>query len=1126
MPDSPNILFIAVDDLFEFTAFRNSFGVEIQTPNMDRLLEKSAHFENAFATTPVCNPSRTSSLTGKSPFETNVLDNVAAWHEENPIEESLPAALKDDGYHTASAGKIFHGYKPQPDFVNDRVFSEDVPDIRDSFDGNGGVSNGGGWQAKGYTGADDQFYDHKVASWGVEFLEEYDQDDPFMLMLGFKHPHNNFEAPQQYYDLYDLDQIKVPDSWVAGDLSDAPAFAQQFMHKGQFFPDKDLDQWKGTVEGYLAAISHADAQIGRVLDALDASDHANNTAILLHSDHGFQLGDKDHFGKFTLWEESAKAPLFLHLPGMTEGTTISTPVSLIDIMPTLLDLAGADPAPYAIGESLMPLVDDDYGTHSGGPVFTQVYGSLSIRDGDMRFIRYADGSEELYDTATDPGQNTNLANDPAYTGQLETLRDTLWDEAAIYGLTTNDDDATLTGTEGRDVLMAQPETETLEGGAGDDIYFLYDNTAEVIEAEDGGHDLAYLSGLGPIDLPDNVEDGFIGVVVANERIKVNGNDLDNTFWTQGASVELYAGAGDDIVNTEQWSGNRIWGEDGNDILKGGNWSDRLDGGTGNDTLIGGRGTDFLKGGEGADQMDGGAGFDTVDYKHADSAIYVNLHTGRGYGGEAQGDRLTGIERVWGSQHNDTIMGDHSINTLIGYNGDDYFNAFSGDDHVFGGNGNDIVVAGDGEDTVDAGEGDDLVSGGDGRDLVFGWDGNDKLIGGRDADTLVGERGDDTLLGQHGNDLLDGGEGADTLNGGDGNDRLFGGKGADILDGGEGADVADYSESEGDVYVNLNIGRGYGHDAQGDRLSNIEEVEGSAFNDTLMGSAGDDTLIGGAGDDYINASSGDDTLIGGAGADALIGSFGSDFVSYEDSAEGVVVQLALGRGWEGDAAGDSYHGIENATGSALDDTLIGNAQDNVFEGGAGNDYIHGGHGDDLLDGGAGADALVGGTGLDIVDYSASGSGVTVNLTDLTASGGDAEGDTFWAVEGLAGSAYDDDLTGAATSSGILGGDGDDKITIGRSDTAMAGGQGADSFIIDASQLGADSFLHIFDFNADVDSLVFKGAVTLTSLTTDANGTRIEIAGEDDIMALLTLDQVTLSEDDIVYEDDEDDPEMVF
>lgn len=1072
MPDSPNILFIAVDDLFEFTAFRNSFGVEIQTPNMDRLLDKSAHFENAFATTPVCNPSRTSSLTGKSPFETNVLDNVVAWHEENPVEESLPAALKDDGYHTASAGKIFHGYKPPPDFVNDRVFSQDVPDIRDSFDASQGVSNGGGWQAKGFTGADDQFYDHKVASWGVEFLEDYDQPDPFMLMLGFKHPHNNFEAPQQYYDLYDLDAIKVPDSWVAGDLSDAPAFAQQFMNKGLFFPDKDMDVWKGTVEGYLAAISHADAQIGRVLDALDASDHANNTAILLHSDHGFQLGDKDHFGKFTLWEESAKAPLFLHLPGMTEGTTISTPVSLIDIMPTLLDLAGADPAPYNIGESLLPLIDDDYGTHSGGPVFTQVYGSLSLRSDDMRFIRYADGSEELYDTATDPGQNTNLATDPAYAQTLQDLRAELWIEADIYGLTTNDYDPSLTGTDGTDVLLAQPETETLIGGAGDDIYFLYDNTAQVIEAENGGHDLAYLSGIGPIDLPENVEDGFVGMLAASERVKITGNDLDNTFWTQGASIELRAGAGDDVVNTDQWSGNRIWGEGGNDILNGGNWSDRLDGGSGDDILMGGRGTDFLKGGAGADQMDGGAGFDTVDYKQADSDIYVNLHIGRGYGGDAQGDRLSSIERVWGSRHDDTIMGDHNTNTLIGNNGDDYVNAFSGDDDLFGGNGTDILLGGDD------------------------------------------------------NDRIDGGTGDDTLDGGRGNDRLIGGEGADRINGGDGIDVADYSASAGDVYVNLNTGRGYGHDAQGDRLSGIEEIEGSDFNDTLMGSAQADTLRGGDGDDYINASHGDDTLIGGTGADALIGSFGTDTASYEDSSDGVVVQLGLGRGWDGDAQGDTYHGIENVTGSAHADTLIGNAEDNLLQGNAGNDYLHGGHGDDLLEGGAGADALVGGTGSDTVDYSASNTGVTVNLSTLTASGGDASGDTFWAVENIIGSDHADTLTGARTASELYGGDGDDLITIGQSDTTMEGGSGADSFVIDAGQLGAGSFIRVFDFNADVDSLVFKGAVTLTNLTTDAAGTRMEITGDDDIMALLTLDQVTLSEDDIVYEEDDEEDGPLF
>lgn len=866
MDTSPqNILFIAIDDLFDFRAFRDSFGVEIHTPHLDALMGESTVFENAFATTPVCNPSRTATLTGKSPFETGVHDNRIAWHETTPLEQSLPAILKDNGFHTASAGKVFHGYKPQPEFVNDRVFSEGVPNIFDTFDRSGAIPNGGGWGAEGYVGQDDTFYDHKVATWAGDFLNDYSSSDPFALMIGFKHPHNNFEMPQEYYDLYDLDAIQVPDSWVAGDLADAPAFASQFMAKGLFFPDKDFDVWRATVEGYLAAISHVDAQVGRVMAALEDSGHSDDTMIVVTSDHGFQLGDKDHFGKFTLWEESARAPLSIKVPG-AEGAVVDTPVSLIDIMPTMLDAMDIDPAAHAIGESLMPLIDADYGDHSGGPVFTQVYGSMSLRLDDVRYIRYADGSEELYDLSVDPGQHDNLAPLPEGAAMLGDLRDALWDEAARYGVTTNDQDVVLTGGGGRDVLMAQPDTETLEGGAGDDTYFLFDNTAQVQEGAGGGHDTVYLAGLGPHQLDAHVEDVFYGVLKAPGRADITGNALDNHFLITGAGANLHGAGGDDVIETEFWSSNTVWGDGGDDWVKGARWSDRLYGGDGLDTLLGNDGNDTLTGGRGGDMLDGGRGFDTADYKASTTGVHVSLINGRGYGDYAWGDSLSGIERLWGSDHADTFMGDGFGNALLGEHGDDYLNGLDGNDTLMGGTGADGLVGGGGNDLATwrwSGEG-VFVHLGHAR----GWSGDAQGDWLWSVENLEGSNRNDTFIGDGADNAMTGHNGADFLHGGAGDDTLDGGRGGDGLVGGQGQDVASYAKSDQGVRVDLDRSAAAGGQAEGDWFWSVEGVEGSQHADWLALGYADGSLDGAAGDDVLVLGAGQGNIKGGAGADTI------------------------------------------------------------------------------------------------------------------------------------------------------------------------------------------------------------------------------------------------------------------
>ena len=305
---------------------------------------------------------------------------------------------------------------------------------------------------------------------------------------------------------------------------------------------------------------------------------------------------------------------------------------------------------------------------------------------------------------------------------------------------------------------------------------------------------------------------------------------------------------------------------------------------------------------------------------------------------------------------------------------------------------------------------------------------------------------DTVYGGAGDDIIDGGDGNDALYGEAGNDTLTGGAGADIIDGGTGTDTASYAGSSAGVQVNLQANTATGGDAAGDVLSNIENLTGSAFNDTLTGDAGNNVLKGLAGNDTLNGGAGDDTLSGGLGNDTLNGGTGTDTADFSDSATGVTVQL--GGNANGSATGqgtDVLTSIENVTGSAQADTITGDVFNNVLSGGGGNDTLNGGSGQDTLIGGAGADTLIGGVGSDTADYSASAAGVNVSLVTGTGTGGDAQGDTLSGIENLTGSAQADTLTGNDSANILTGGDGDDTITGGYGGDTISGGAGNDTII---------------------------------------------------------------------------------
>ncbi|MEQ1952038.1 hypothetical protein [Mesorhizobium sp. CN2-181] len=631
----------------------------------------------------------------------------------------------------------------------------------------------------------------------------------------------------------------------------------------------------------------------------------------------------------------------------------------------------------------------------------------------------------------------------------------------------------LTGSAFNDQLVGDNGTNVVIGGGGND-YIQLSSGGDTLDGGAGSADIfdcrAWGSGL-TINLAAGTVSGTAagGTTVLNVEWTLGSGFNDIQTANQSINTILSGGGGNDTLN----------GLDANDQLFGDNFSGI--GGNGTDTLNGGNGNDYLEGGRNADVLNGGAGTDTIGYADSSAAVTVNLATSTASGGDATGDTYTSIESVVGSNFNDVLTGGAGVNSLTGGNGDDLLDGGAGGDTLNGLVGNDTVTyaasnaavsinlltnvntggtaEGDSlavenvigsafNDVLQGGAGNNVLTGGNGDDVFQGLGGADTFAGGAGIDRVSysfssaavvvtvngaasgGDAAGDTmsgienLTGSAYNDTLTGDAGANLLSGSDGNDALQGRAGADTLQGGNGnGDTASYAASAASVVVTVN-GAASGGDAAGDILSGIENLIGSAFADTLTGDAGANILAGG---------DGNDTLQGRAGADVLQGGNGVDIASYAASAAAVVVTVN-GVGSGGDAAGDSLSGFENLTGSAFNDTLTGDAAANVLAGGDGND---------TLQGRGGADALQGGNGADAASYATSSAGVNVSLSSNTATGGDAQGDSFNSIENIIGSAFVDTINGSAGANVLDGGAGDD-ILAGRGGAdVLQGGSGSDT-----------------------------------------------------------------------------------
>jgi iduronate 2-sulfatase len=435
----PNVLLIMSDDL------NNDLGTYghpiVKTPNIDRLAQRGVRFDRAYNQFPLCNPSRASLLTGLRPDTIRIYELVTQFRKNKPDAVSLPQLFQKNGYISARVGKIYHygvpgeigtaGLDDPPSWnvtVNPRGVDKDEEPLLTNYTPNRGPGLG---SALAFHASDARGEDHtdgKVASETIALLEA-NKDRPFFIAAGFYRPHCPYIAPQKYFDMYSLDKIKVPQI-------SAEALAQ--YPEAAFFtrpPNWGLteQQEREVIRAYYASITFMDANVGRLLDALDRLKLTENTVVVFMSDHGYNLGEHGQWMKQMLFEESARSPLIVAGPGVrAKGKGSPRVVEYLDLYPTIAELAGLAAPRELEGRSLTPLLKqpDVAWNH---PALTQVrrgtqpdgfFMGYSLRTERWRYSEWDEGKRgtELYDEKADPGEMHNLATDPKYADTVREMK--------------------------------------------------------------------------------------------------------------------------------------------------------------------------------------------------------------------------------------------------------------------------------------------------------------------------------------------------------------------------------------------------------------------------------------------------------------------------------------------------------------------------------------------------------------------------------------------------------------------------------------------------------------------------------------------------------------------------------
>lgn len=453
--DKPNVLFIAIDDL---RPFLGCYGdPNAHTPNMDSLAGRGVRFTNAMCTAPSCGPSRAAIFTGQYPTTTGIY-GFQDWVGRERYEDTvtLPEYLRRNGYRTYTSGKLHHNStnaysktqeavdenlaRPEPSIFTmvpraDREWDETNLDVirRTPYNHAPAREDCLNWSGEANPQSDKHLsgpsddavmacQDGETVQYALRKLKEQ-HEEPFFLGVGIVRPHLPFIAPRRYFDYYPLDALELPPvKW--DDLADKPWAARSNARIEDDIEIRSHERGRERViQAYYACVSFVDDMVGRVVGALDASPYRDNTVIVFWSDHGWHLGEKRSWRKFTLWEESARTPMIVVDPRKrgTEGSACERPVALIDLFPTLADLCGLPLPEWCDGRSFAPLLETPALDWPFPALTIQGKGNYSARDETWRYTRYFDGSAELYNHADDPHEWKNLATDPGHRHVMERL---------------------------------------------------------------------------------------------------------------------------------------------------------------------------------------------------------------------------------------------------------------------------------------------------------------------------------------------------------------------------------------------------------------------------------------------------------------------------------------------------------------------------------------------------------------------------------------------------------------------------------------------------------------------------------------------------------------------------------
>ena len=407
----PNVLLVSIDDLNDWVGCMGGHP-QAKTPNIDRVAKMGTLFNNAHCQSPVCNPSRASMMTGRYPHTSGVYF-LGPDLKEAPVLKNLktmPEVFADHGYKTMAAGKIFHR-------GDRRFFQEYLPTGGFGPRPQKKISQPHGhplWDWGIFPDDDNVMPDMKCAKWAVEQLKKK-HDKPFFMGVGFYRPHVPMFATKKWFDMHPKDKIKLP-AVPGDDLKDLSQYAIDLTNLEHVSPTHkwvtEAGQWEHAVQSYLASVTFADHCLGLVLDALEKSEYADNTIIALFSDHGFHLGEKERWAKRSLWEDGTRVPVVVAAPGHKAAQKTNRPAELLDIFPTLLELAGLPKDETQEGQSLVPLMKNPKREWKHPAITSFGLGNYSIRSTHFRFIQYFDGSQELYDLRDDPHEWKNLIDNP------------------------------------------------------------------------------------------------------------------------------------------------------------------------------------------------------------------------------------------------------------------------------------------------------------------------------------------------------------------------------------------------------------------------------------------------------------------------------------------------------------------------------------------------------------------------------------------------------------------------------------------------------------------------------------------------------------------------------------------